>query len=116
MRWGGTMETGDAAQLITASTGLLVALGGGIVWIMKRLDARKVKRTEEKAIKTVAAWEETARRKDEEIEAWRSRFAQLTEDYNRSREIVAQQDERLKRKDERIAHLENLCDTRGIRL
>lgn len=108
------MDAAGAAQLITAVTGILIALGSGFVWWMKRRDAQKVAKTEAAAVKTVVAWEQTIALKDEEISAWRDRFAMLTEDFERTQEIVRQQDIRLARKDERIAHLETLCDARGI--
>ena len=94
---------------------VFAAFGAAVVWIFSRLDKRTSK-TERAAVKTVEAWEAAAQRKDEQIAAWADRFAALEADYARAQGIIKQQDQRLERKDNRIAHLEKLCDTRGIRL
>ena len=81
------------------------------IWAFRQWRAnRKTKAT---AIKTVESWESTVEKKNQQIEEWERRFNRLYDDFTRSREIIQDQDARLARKDERIAHLELLCDSKG---
>lgn len=102
------MEWADgASQLITAVTGLLVVIGGAVGWWIGRRDARaKTKQTEQAAIKTVESLESTTLHKNDQIH-------QLQADFDRAHAIIASLDERMERKDQRIAHLETLLDKRG---
>lgn len=106
------MDFAGAAEFIKA---LSAAIGGAVAWALARRET-KAKKTESVAVDTVDTLESTIQRKNEQIEAWKETHATLKADYLRSREIIRDQDNRLARKDERIAHLERLIDQRGAAL
>ena len=81
------------------------------IWAFRQWRANRA--TKKTALKTVESWESTVDKKNEQIQEWERRFNRLYEDYQRSRAIIRDQDSRLARKDERIAHLELLCDSKG---
>lgn len=102
------MSESVQVALITVGLPILAALVAAI-W----RQMRRQRKTKSAAIKTVQAWEETVDRKNEQLDDWERRFNKLYEDFTRTREILRDQDLRMARKDERIAHLELLCDSRG---
>lgn len=81
------------------------------IWTFRQWRANQ--KTKATALKTVESWESTVDKKNQQIEEWERRFNRLYEDFMRSRAIIRDQDARLTRKDERIAHLELLCDSKG---
>lgn len=97
--------------LVALITVGLPILAGLVAAVWRQI--RRQRQTKSTAIKTVQAWEDTVDRKNEQLEDWERRFNKLYEDYLRAREILHQQDLRMARKDERIAHLELLCDSKG---
>ena len=97
--------------LVALITVGLPILAGLVAAIWRQI--RKQRETKNTAIKTVQAWEDTVDRKNEQLEDWERRFSKLYEDFIRTREILRDQDARIVRKDERIAHLELLCDSKG---
>lgn len=97
----------DAETVRTVLTVIVVPLA---IWAWKQWQGKRA--TKKTAIKTVESWESTVDRKNEQLEDWERRFNRLYEDFTRSREIIQYQDARLARKDERIAHLELLCDSK----
>ncbi len=102
--------------MIETALGPLITVGlpilAGLVASVWR-QIQKQRKTKATAIKTVESWESTVEKKNQQIEEWERRFNRLYEDYQRSRAIIRDQDARLARKDERIAHLELLCDSKG---
>ena len=97
--------------LVALITVGLPILAGLVAAVWRQM--RRQRQTKSTAIKTVQAWEDTVDRKNEQLEDWERRFNRLYEDFTRSRAIIQDQDARIARKDERIAHLELLCDSKG---
>ena len=102
------MSESVQVALITGGLPILAALAAAI-W----RQVRRQRKTKSTAIKTVQAWEDTVDRKNEQLDDWERRFNKLYDDFTRTREILRDQDIRMARKDERIAHLERLCDSKG---
>lgn len=104
-------ESVQVALIGLSGTVLSIIVVPLAIWAFRQW--RTNRKTKATALKTVESWEATAENKNQQIEEWERRFNRLYEDYTRSREILRDQDVRMQRKDERIAHLERLCDAKG---
>ena len=104
-------ESVQVALIGLSGTVLSIIVVPLAIWAFRQW--RTNRKTKSTAIKTVQAWEETVDRKNEQLDDWERRFNKLYDDFTRTREILRDQDIRMARKDERIAHLERLCDSKG---
>lgn len=101
---------------IVAITGLvsviLASSGKTIKWLTERRDKREEKAEKKRAeaeqpvTETFEDLKQTVRLQAELIETQRSMLDNLERDYARCTELVAAQDNRMTRKDERMRHLE----------
>ena len=109
-QWAGALTAVGTATLGAWKYGARISTWCRHRWTVWRTAAATRATEQQEAERAVRLWKETAELLELESASKDRRIADLEHDLARKVEVIAAQDQRITRKDQRIAHLETLLD------